>query len=243
MTTLVKLIIIFLMSLFFSSCAFDINLGDWSNGKKGNGEIVSENRNTNKAFTQISAQEGIKVYVTQANDYEIKVEADENVIDLIGTDIIDGRLKVHAIENIGRATKKVYVSLPDITSLKSSSGAHLNSENKINAKDLVVDGSSGAHINLVVDANTIEIDASSGANLSLEGEADETNIDVSSGGNINAKNLRTKYCDADASSGGNLSIHVSENLNADASSGGNITHYGDADVEKRKSVSGSVTRR
>ncbi len=231
------------MTLFFSSCAFDVNLGDWGTGKRGNGEIVTENRNTNKEFTKVSAQEGIMVYVTQANDYEIEVEADENVIDLIGTDVIDGRLKIHAIENIGRATKKVYVSMPKITSLKSSSGAHLRSENKIRSNELVVDGSSGAHINLVVDTKEIEIDASSGANLKLEGEADETDIDVSSGGNINAKNLETKYCDADASSGGNLSIYVSKNLNADASSGGNISYSGDASVEKKKSVSGSVTKR
>ncbi|QCW99597.1 DUF2807 domain-containing protein [Aggregatimonas sangjinii] len=240
MTTLVKILILFLMTLFLSSCGFDIQIGDFGTGERGNGEVVTENRNPDQEFTKISAQEGIMVYVTQAKDYAIKVEADENIIDLIGTDIKDGRLKIHAIENIGRATKKVYVSLPNITSLKSSSGAHLNSENKIKTNELIVDGSSGANINLSIDTDEVEIDASSGANLKLEGRADETNIDASSGGNINAKNLETEYCDADASSGGNLSIHVNKNLKADASSGGNISYMGDPTVEKNKSVSGSV---
>ena len=240
MTTLVKILILFLMTLFLSSCAFDINLGEFGTGEKGNGKIVTESRNTNQEFTKISAQEGIMVYVTQAKEYTIKVEADENIIDLIGTEIADGNLKIHAIENIGRATKKVYVSLPTITALKSASGAHLNSENKIKSNQLIVDGSSGANMNLSIETNEIEIDASSGANINLEGEADDTNIDASSGGNINAKNLKTQYCDADASSGGNLSIYVGKNLKADASSGGNISYLGDPTVENNKSVSGSV---
>jgi len=243
MTTLVRILILFLITLFFTSCGFEINMDGFGEGIKGNGEVVSEKRSTNAAFTKVSAQEGLNVYVTQADEYDIKVEADDNVIDLIGIDIEDGRLKIHAIENIGKATKNIYVSMPKITSLKSSSGANLSSENEINSDKLVVDGSSGANINLDVNANEIEIDASSGANLNLKGKADETNIDASSGGNIDAKRLETEYCDADASSGGNLSVHVNKNLNADASSGGNISYSGDAKVKHNKMVSGSITKR
>lgn len=242
MTTLVKILILALISLFFSSCAFDVQFGEFGNGVKGNGDIITENRSTHDEFTQVSAQEGLMVYVTQADEYSIKVEADENVIDLIGTDIKEGRLKIHARKNIGRATKKVYVSMPTITTLKSSSGAHLSSENEINSKELIVDGSSGAHIRLNVDTDEIEIDASSGANLTVRGTADETDIDVSSGGNINAKNLETDFCEADASSGGNLSIHVNKNLNAEASSGGNISYSGNAKVKHNKMISGSITQ-
>ncbi|MEO0473172.1 MAG: DUF2807 domain-containing protein, partial [Bacteroidota bacterium] len=46
---------------------------------------------------------------------------DSKLIDLIGTDIKNGKLRIHAIENIGRATKKIYVSLPEVTALESSS--------------------------------------------------------------------------------------------------------------------------
>ena len=236
MTTLVKILILFLITLFFSSCIFNI---DQING---NGEIVSDNRSTNAEFTEITAQEGLMVYVTQADEYAIKVEADENIIDLIRTDIKDGRLKIHTNKNIGRATKNVYVSLPTITALKGSSGARLDSENEINSNELIVDAGSGANMELSLIVNQLEVDVSSGGNLNLRGTAEKTDIDVSSGGNINAKKLETNYCDADASSGGNLSIQVSKNLNANASSGGNISYSGDANVKHNKMVSGSITQ-
>ncbi len=237
MTTLARIAIVLITALFFSSCGFDINFGQ---GKKGNGEVITESREITDEFTKVSASEGIAVYITQADDFDIKVEGDENIIDLIGTDIKNGKLRIHTIENIGRATKNVYVSLPNITGLSSSSGAHLQTENAIETREITVDGSSGAILDIEVTANQIDIDASSGANINISGKAEEAMVDVSSGGNINAKKLETQNCNADASSGGNVSINVSKSLVANASSGGNISYSGDADVEKKKSVSGSV---
>jgi len=240
MTTLVRITVAALVAFLLSSCGFDINISDFGPGKKGNGKVVTENRKFSEDFTEVSASEGLMVYVIQADDFNIEVEADENIIDLIATDVKNGKLRVHARENIGNATKKIYVSLPEITALKSSSGAHLRSENLVNSDRLEVDGSSGAQLQIKLAANDLDIDASSGANLNLSGQADHTEADVSSGGLINAKDLLTKSCNAEASSGGNLKIQVSEVLVADASSGGNIGYSGDAKVEKKKSLSGNV---
>lgn len=240
MTTLVKITIAIILTLFLSSCGFDINFGDMGSGVKGNNVVVDENRKVTEDFNIVSASEGIQVYVTQADEYSISVKGDENIIDLIGTDIENGKLRIHTIENIGRATKKVYVSLPNIKALKSSSGSHLTAENTIKSDALEIDASSGSILNVELSCNDLEVDASSGANISLSGKANNADIDGSSGANIKAKDLSTAICSAEASSGSNINIYVSESLQADASSGGNISYSGDASVEKKKSVSGSV---
>ncbi|MEO1013025.1 MAG: head GIN domain-containing protein [Bacteroidota bacterium] len=243
MTNLIKITIAFLFALLLSSCGFDINLGDFSPGERGNGIVVEDPRAVTDDFTEISVSEGLHAYVTQGDDFEIMVEADENIVDLIGTDIKNGKLRIHAIENIGRATKKIHVVLPKVSGLKSSSGAHLNVVNTIKSDKLEIDGSSGANVNAEIVAEDVDIDASSGANLNISGEADAAYVDVSSGGNINARSLITQNCKADASSGGNLSINVSESLTADASSGGNISYMGEASVQSKKNLSGSITKR
>ncbi|MDC6389343.1 DUF2807 domain-containing protein [Maribacter sp. PR1] len=240
MTTLVRVTIALFLALFISSCGFDVNFGDFGTGKKGNGIVVEENREVTDDFTTVHASEGIQVYVTQASDYSISVEGDENIIDLIGTDINNGKLRIHAIENIGNATKKVFVSLPSVLSLESSSGAHLTTQNLIKADDLNVESSSGSILSIEVNTNQIDIDASSGANIEISGNAKEVYVDGSSGANIRAKDLVSKECRAEASSGSNISVNVSDLLTADASSGGNISYAGDPTVKKNKSVSGSV---
>ncbi|MBT8312200.1 MAG: DUF2807 domain-containing protein [Flavobacteriaceae bacterium] len=237
MTTLAKITIAVLMALFLSSCAFDMS---WGEGKRGNGIVEEERREITDDFTVITASEGLDVYVTQDRDFEILVEADENVIDLIGTDIKNGRLKIHAIENIGRATKKIYVTLPEITSLRTSSGADLTTREVISADKISLDASSGSDLRVELKADEVNADTSSGASIRISGEANILYADASSGSDIKAGAFEVKTCEADASSGADIRVNVSERLIADASSGADIKYTGKAQVKKSKSVSGSV---
>jgi hypothetical protein len=238
MTTLVRIAIGLVLALFASSC-INMNFGD---GKRGNGVVAEETRKVTEKFTEISAAEGLDVFVTQGDEFKILVEADENVIELIATDIREGKLRVHAIENIGRATKNIYVSLPEITVLESSSGADLIGQNEIKAEKLDLEASSGSDLEVEVVASEIEADASSGADIKISGQTDVLYADASSGADIKARGLLAKRCNADASSGSDISVNVSESLTADASSGADISYSGDPEVSKKKSVSGSVRK-
>lgn len=240
MITLVRATIAIVLALFFSSCGFNINFGDFGTGQAGNGNVVEEKREVTADFDTVHASEGIQVYVTQASDFSILVEGDDNIIDLIGTDIKNGKLRIHTHENIGRATKKVFVTLPEISALETSSGAHLSAQNELTVSDMSIDSSSGSMLTIAVNANALDIDASSGANLEISGQAKEVHVDGSSGAHIKATDLTAVKCRAEASSGSYIGVHVSQLLTADASSGGNIAYKGDPEVRKHKSVSGSV---
>ncbi|MEN1785154.1 MAG: head GIN domain-containing protein, partial [Bacteroidota bacterium] len=237
MTTLARIAIAALLALFASSCAFDLSFG---NGPRGNGEIVEEAREVTEDFTEVHAAEGMDVFVTQGTNFSINVEADENIIDLIGTDVRNGKLKIHAIENIGRATKKIYVSLPEIAALTSSSGADLVVEQAITAEKITLSASSGSDLSVEITADEVVADASSGADIDLSGSTNALQVAASSGSDIDARRLLAQTCTADASSGADISVNVSEALIADATSGADIAYSGEAKVQKNKSVSGSV---
>lgn len=237
MTTLARIIIGLILSLFVTSCAFDMGFNP---GKKGNGNVQEEKREVTENFTEVSASEGISVYITQGEDFEIVVEADENILDLIATDINEDRLRIHAEENIGRATKKVYVTLPEVTVLRTSSGAEITSKNNLSASNVELSASSGSEINIDLTAKEVDADTSSGADIRLRGSAETLYADASSGSDIRANEFMVKTCVADASSGADISVHVEESLTADASSGADISYAGDPSVKKKKSVSGSV---
>ncbi len=237
MTTLAKITVTLLIALFLSSCAFDMNFGD---GLKGNGTIAKDKREVTEEFTLVSVSEGLDVFVTQGEPFEITVEADENVIDLIGTEIRDGKLMVHAIKNIGRATHVIYVRLPEITGLSSSSGADLIAEETLESDKITLDASSGSGLKVKLNADEVTADTSSGADISVSGSANLFYANSSSGSDINARNLKVKVCHADASSGSDISLHVTESLTAEANSGADISYSGEATVQKNNSVSGSV---
>jgi len=183
MTQLTKFILGIVLSLFLSSCAFDINFGE---GKRGNGNVISEDRNATETFNRISAQEGIDVYVTQGSTPSIEVEADDNVIALIRTDIKNGKLRIHAEENIGRATKNVFVTLPVIEALETSSGADLGSDIKasnFNVDDCNASASSGSDVLVNVNGKLIA-DASSGGDIRYSGEPKSVSKNKSASGSV-----------------------------------------------------------
>ena len=239
MTTLARVTIILILTILFSSCGFDINIG---NGKKGNGIIEEDNRSVDSDFTAISASEGLNVYVTQGHDFEIVVEADENISDLIGTEIKNGTLRIHAIENIGRATKNIHVTLPVITALETSSGAALSTINAIAVENIELSSSSGSNLQIgELKAYNVIAESSSGAHIKVSGETETFNSNASSGSGIKAENLSAAKCNANASSGAGITVNVSETLIAKATSGGDIRYTGNAKVEHEKSSSGSVS--
>ena len=82
MKTLTKITALFLLLISTTSCFMD-----GITGIKGNRNVVSEDRTISSDFENIKVQQGINLYITQDNSTEIKVEADENIIDLLITEV------------------------------------------------------------------------------------------------------------------------------------------------------------
>ncbi|MEM6686650.1 MAG: head GIN domain-containing protein [Bacteroidota bacterium] len=240
MITIARIIAIAILSILMSSCNFN-----FGSGIKGNRNVVTEERDAEERFTTIKASEGLDVYITQSETASIEVEADENVISLIATDINNGVLKIHTEKNIGRCkSKKVHVSLPTINKIISTSGADVYTTETITAKNLEVKSNSGADVKLEVEAQSVSCSTSSGADIRISGNADSLEANANSGSDINAKDLVVKECNASASSGADVTVYVTEKLVASSSSGGDVDYYGNpASVAKNKSVSGGVNKK
>lgn len=241
MGTLVKILITLVMAFFMTSCHFDIELGE---GHKGNGNVVTETRTLSSEFTEVSAAEGLDVYVTQDDNVSITIEADENIIEFIETELKGNELVIHTSEKIGRAkSKKIYVSLPRIEKLSSSSGADLYTQGVVKADKLELHSSSGADLRASVNAGEIICKSSSGSDIRVDGTATTVMADASSGSDIQAGDLETKNAYAEASSGADITVNPSDKLDAKASSGGDVRYKGNPDVVSNKgSFGGSVNK-
>ena len=220
------------LSVFFQSCLF---IGP---SVKGNGNVVEETRKAGP-FEKISVSRGMNVYITQGESHRIVVKADENLLDAIETKIEDNTLKITTSENIRQSTsKKVYVTIPGISEIKSAAGSNVYSENTLETKALVIGTSSGSNMKLQVEAGELSVSSSSGSNVRLEGTAETFTGKASSGANIKAEDLRVTHCNATTSSGANLWISVGETFEGKASSGGNIYYSGNPKTVNLESSSG-----
>lgn len=222
-----------------SACNFNINTGE-----NGNGKVTTEERNVTSDFTEVRGSAGLDVYLTQGDENKIVVEADENLLQYIQTDIEGGKLHVTTSENIGRSTaKKVYVTFKALNTVEASSGADVTGNSVIKSQNLTLKSSSGATLDVEVFAQEISAKTSSGADLEVSGKATSLTADASSGSELNAKELLVLNCNAEASSGAEVTVNVREKLETNVSSGGDINYYGNpVSVNSNKSHSGSVDK-
>lgn len=235
-----KTIVVLALAVVASSCNFDMLV----NQETGNGNVVTKTRNINEDFSGVRGSSGLDVYLEQGDQVKIVVEADENLHEFIETEVINGMLKIKTSKNISRAkAKKVYVTYVSLDAVEASSGADVIGSDVIRAENIEISSSSGADLEIEVDARELTAKTSSGADIKVTGTAKYFTADASSGSDLNARNLRVDNCRAEASSGADIIVNVGSSLDARASSGGDIRYYGDPTTVNKKDGQSSAIRK
>ncbi len=236
-TTKITLLLFILLAT--TSCMFD------GFGIQGNKNVVSEDRKISSDFDAIKVSQGITVYLTQSNKVSINVEADENIIDLLVTEVEGDVLKIYFDKNVSRAkARNVYLTVNKINQIKTASGSEVKAKGVIKSKNLALDSSSGSSIKATIETQTVSTSTSSGANIEVSGSTSSFKGDASSGSEIDARDLIAKTGNVDVSSGADIDMNVTEELIAHASSGGSISYDGNPKtVKKSKSSGGSISKR
>ncbi len=238
-----KIILFTLAATTLVSCNFDVMFGQ----THGNGTVTTEDRAVTEDFNKVKGSAGLDVFLTKGNTASIRVEADENLHEIIETDVYNGKLHVKTADNhnIGKAkSKKVFVTYVSLDEVGASSGADVIVNGVLEAENLTLDASSGADLEVEVFAKKLYLDCSSGADIKVSGRASDLTADASSGSDIKAKDLMVVNCKAEVSSGADITVHVKESLEVDASSGGDVKYYGNPTAVKNNSgkSSGSVRK-
>ncbi|WP_167604649.1 head GIN domain-containing protein [Maribellus sediminis] len=207
----------------------------------------TENRNLS-GFNAISVSTGIDLYISMGNSEAVKVVADDDIIDDLKTEVENGTLRIYMKKNNwfnwggGNATRKVYVTVTELVSIKASSGSDVESENTLDGEKLEISASSGSDIELDVHYKNLSLDTSSGSDAELSGKVKYLRLSASSGSDIDASDLESVYAKVDASSGSDISLTVTEELEADASSGADIVYHGNPQKKDIDESSGGDVR-
>lgn len=237
MTTLLTLTLTLVLS-------FGTATQSWAKRVKGNGHVTKETRAVS-GIAGIKASTGVNVYLFQGNEEKVVVETDENLQECLITKMDGDILKCYVDCSVNHASKlNVYVNYKVLNKIKASSGSDVYGETTIKTDFLDIDVSSGADVKVEVDADELSCDVSSGADAVLKGTVGYFNAEASSGADIKASELKVKECKANASSAGDIRVHVADKIEASASSGGDVVYYGNPTVEHvRESSGGDVKRK
>jgi len=230
-----------IISMALSSCIID----GWNNGISGNGHVVDETRDVS-GFTGVHVSTGIDVILSEGDHFDVRVEADENLMEIILTELNGNMLVVKTDRvNIRNAkSKKVYVTMPGLENLKISSAGDCEGMTPFHCEDLRISISSAGDLSLEVEAETIHLDISSSGDARIWGSTRELDANLSSAGDLHAFELIAEKVHVDVSSAGDARVFATDEISMNASSAGNVYYKGDAQVtQSRSSSAGDIIRK
>ena len=235
MKTLLKLSAVLLLLVGTTSCFMD--------GVKGDGNVISKKRKISDDFSKVEVSRGLDLYLTKSRDVSLEVEADENLHDLIETEVSNGVLRITSSKNIWSASsKKVHLHVDHLNAISINSGAEVKTRNTFESEELRVSISSGASAEMELKVEDLSCDISSGADIKFSGTAENFTVSSSSGSDVKAYELDARNCKADASSGSDIKRKATETLEASATSGADIRYKGSPRVLEQKDNSGGSVR-
>lgn len=220
---------------------------NWGNKEKvkGNGDVATEERDV-RSFDGIKVCCSLTVEVAQGNNQSVRVEAESNLLPYIKTEVMGGRLEIGFKDKVNIKSNekiKVYVTVAELDYIGASSSSKVLSKTAFSGDELELDASSAAFIGFEFSGDRVRADASSGSKIELSGRGTRIRAGASSGAKVRAGDFAAARANANASSGGGITVNVSEELDANASSGGGVRYQGSPrSVDANKSSGGTVRK-
>jgi len=208
---------------------------------KGSGDVKTEIRNLS-GFTKVETNGSINVFIKKADAFEVKIEADDNLIPYIISEVKGNTLVVRMRENVNiRNSRKMtaYVSMPKLTALATRGSGSINSESRFNGEELVVNTQGSGSINFSFDGKNAVISTHGSGGIKFSGSINKVEVGTHGSGGIKAQ-LESES--AHLSVGGSGSVNISgsaKDVVAEVQGSGSIDGYNFMTKNATASVQGS----
>ncbi|MFH0761790.1 MAG: head GIN domain-containing protein [Bacteroidota bacterium] len=231
---------LFALLLCMSSC-YD---GSPWQGIEGQGPIV-ERKIKLDHIRGISVPGSAKVYLTQGDNQDVRIEGQENIIDNLNTTVTGEVWRIENKRPVWRCeTLKIYITMEQLRMIRiSGSGDVFTSNHFENLKDLEIKVSGSGDLDLDIEADDIYTRVSGSGNITMRGKADRLDSGISGSGHIRASELEVHSADLHISGSGDMELYVTDRLTAHVSGSGNVFYSGNPSIDTSITGSGHVRSR
>ena len=237
-----KLLLLAAFAIVLStSCGIGDDDTDIFGCEKGTGGIVSNTLDIT-GFTGIELDCEATVYLTQGTDFEVIVEGQQNILDLLETDVDDDDVWEIKFKECVKDDDdiEIYITMPEIAYLKACGSGKIKGEHTFDVGNIVLRVSGSGDIDVDIEADDIDGKISGSGELILDGSGDDFDFDISGSGKLKAFPLEVNKMDLKIRGSGDAEIFTNEELKVKISGSGDVYYKGFPIIEVDISGSGDV---
>lgn len=196
---------------------------DAIDGVRGSGNVITEERDVS-GFEQIVVLGSGDVVVSVTGTESLMIEAEDNIMPLLTTEVKNGRLELGSESNFS-STKGITYTITAAT----LDGVEINGSGDIDATGI----ESGAFL----------VRISGSGDVHADGVTTTLDVGISGSGKYEGEGLVASVGDVTISGSGSAVVNVTDVLEAEVSGSGRIEYIGDPQLDANTSGSGSISRR
>jgi Putative auto-transporter adhesin, head GIN domain len=189
----------------------------------GNGKRELQKRQV-APFTSISTNGAFTIEVTCQKDLSLEIEGDENVLDLVKTEVDNNILRLDNKQSFSISEPiKIRISVPNLEGLAVNGAGHIDIKGIKNDK--------------------FEIDTNGAPTITVAGTTKMVDIAANGAGKVDTQNLHATRAVVDARGVAKVDLDVSDQLDVEISGPSSVTYSGNPSVNKNIQGPGKLTRK
>jgi hypothetical protein len=197
--------------------------GCGSLGERGSGNVATEARDVSD-FDQVDLSGAATVLIEVAGTQSLTIEAEDNILPLLTTEVTDGTLKLGSSQRISPSRDVVYT----IT--------------VVNLEAVAVSGS-GSVTASGIDADAFKAEISGSGTVIPDGVSESLDVSISGSGSFEGEDLESATGSVSLAGSGDAVVNVTDDLDVKVTGSGNVQYLGDPKISISSSGSGKVSKR
>ena len=225
-------------ALGFSAVAQKNEKYDDKDRIEGSGNVITKDIAI-KSFDELDTSGIFNLQLSQGDKETVKIEADDNLMDLFIVENEGSTLKISMKKNSNFNSKKhlrVYVTFKTLKTMNLSMVGGTSSDDKLKFADLKLKNQSVGSVNLNMTLQTLNLENQSVGSVKLEGSAENAVVKNNSVGSINAGNFVVQKMDIENNGVGSATVNAEKELKYSDSFLGKVSNRGNATVKKKNKV-------
>jgi hypothetical protein len=212
--------------------------------ERGSGNVVSETREVS-GFRALEINYPAEVFVRQGNQESLEIEAEDNLMPGLKTEVNNGVLRIFYKAEKGKHVNptrvvKITIVAKDLADVEFNSAGELTIEGlKTNNLDVSLSGAGNLDLDRV-QLKGLGVNLSGAGSMTASGTADDLDVNISGFGDFKGADLHGKVASVNISGAGSATVWVDDDLTASISGAGSIGYYGSATVSKQISGVGDI---
>ncbi|MES2704352.1 MAG: head GIN domain-containing protein [Bacteroidota bacterium] len=210
----------------------------------GHGPVITKEYNLG-TFTAFDNGIDADLYFTQDSTYHVEISAQQDILDIIETPVINGRLslQVEKYKNIGHHDRIIVrISAPSITAMGVNGSGTVTALQPVAAGNLSLSVNGSGKLSVAAFAgNTLAADISGSGSIYVNGgQCSNVAAHISGSGEIDLLGVNARTGAVETSGSGKTCIWATDRLDVRISGSGDVLYKGTPSIHSEISGSGRI---